>query len=65
MGGWRILATFATLAGVSSHSQQLIVLGAVESKTRPTCGHGAYGSILGWMNVHLPPILIFTRGTGC
>ena len=23
-----------------------------------------YGSILGWMNIHLPPILMFTRGTG-
>ena len=24
----------------------------------------SYGSILGWMNIHLPPILMFTRGTG-
>ena len=23
-----------------------------------------YGSILGWMNIHLPPLLMFTRGTG-
>ena len=23
-----------------------------------------YGCILGWMNIHLPPILMFTRGTG-
>ena len=23
-----------------------------------------FGSILGWMNVHSPPILMFTRGTG-
>ena len=22
-----------------------------------------YGSILGWMSIHLPPILMFTRGT--
>ena len=30
------------------------------------CGHGANssGSILGWMNIHLPPVLMFTRGTG-
>ena len=24
----------------------------------------SYGPILGWMNIHLPPILMFTRGTG-
>ena len=23
-----------------------------------------YGSIFGWMNIHLPPILMVTRGTG-